>query len=168
MKTPEEIEGLVAKIRAANKARKRSNAKAWYKKNRAYKTRRNLDWWAVNTHRRPRYHFKYEYDITVDYRNSIIESQNNCCAICGTDKPGGRHNVLHIDHCHDTDSIRGALCDKCNRGLGMFNHSPERMRRAAEYIENARIREARSVESQNSGAGTRHGPELQPPAVHYC
>ena len=45
------------------------------------------------------------------------------CAICRCDISTGKD--CHIDHCHDTDIVRGLLCNKCNNGLGMFNHNKD-------------------------------------------
>jgi len=58
------------------------------------------------------------------------------CNICGSMGGIGRWDgVLHIDHCHDTNKVRGALCHKCNVGLGLFNHDPEMLRKAVMYLE---------------------------------
>lgn len=40
-----------------------------------------------------------------------------------------------LDHCHDTKEFRGWLCHKCNRSLGNFKDSVERLQRAIEYLE---------------------------------
>lgn len=56
-------------------------------------------------------------------------SQMDRCAICGVDEK------LNIDHCHETGTVRGLLCGGCNRGLGQFGDSLERMRSAVSYME---------------------------------
>lgn len=54
--------------------------------------------------------------------------QGKTCEICGTDRN------LVVDHCHRQGKIRGALCRKCNVGLGMYDDDPERMLRAVAYL----------------------------------
>lgn len=56
------------------------------------------------------------------------------CVICGSDKE------LVVDHDHKTGVIRGVLCGKCNRGIGLLDDSPERLRRAAVYLEEVNAR----------------------------
>jgi hypothetical protein len=47
-----------------------------------------------------------------------------------------------IDHCHDTKAVRGILCDLCNLGIGNFHDAPERLRRAADYLDLAQARQS--------------------------
>jgi hypothetical protein len=69
------------------------------------------------------------------------ESQNFSCAICGTHEDENYKTTdtfpvaLAVDHCHLTLDIRGLLCWRCNLGLGYFADSPEKLRSAANYIE---------------------------------
>lgn len=39
-----------------------------------------------------------------------------------------------LDHNHETNSYRGWLCHKCNRGLGSFNDNTETLQRAIKYL----------------------------------
>ena len=82
-------------------------------------------------------HLKRSYGITLDDYNKILTEQKNRCAICGTDKVGGKHNneAFMVDHCHDTGKVRGLLCNQCNRGIGNFNDDVDRLRNAAVYLE---------------------------------
>lgn len=58
------------------------------------------------------------------------------CEICGVHKVDERVGCgMHIDHDHQTEALRGTLCDRCNRGLGMFADSPERLAAAAAYVQ---------------------------------
>lgn len=50
------------------------------------------------------------------------------CAIC--DDPAEA-----LDHDHVSGQIRQPLCFRCNAGIGMFLESPDRMRKAIDYLE---------------------------------
>jgi hypothetical protein len=39
-----------------------------------------------------------------------------------------------IDHCHKTKKFRGWLCHKCNRGLGTFGDSKNKIINALNYL----------------------------------
>jgi len=63
----------------------------------------------------------------------MLEEQNYRCAICNNeDEVEGRR--LAIDHCHTTGVVRGLLCGKCNRGIGLFYDSQELLERAINYL----------------------------------
>ena len=63
-------------------------------------------------------HLKRNYNLTKEQFNDMLRIQNNCCAVCFTDKPGG-HGTWHIDHDHVTGKLRELLCNRCNFVLGM-------------------------------------------------
>ena len=57
--------------------------------------------------------------------NELKEKQKGLCAICGlpeVDKVGRNRTKadLCIDHNHNTNKIRGLLCGKCNKALGLL------------------------------------------------
>lgn len=54
------------------------------------------------------------------------------CEICGE---GNGTRLLVVDHCHESGNNRGILCDRCNLAIGNMRDDPERLRRAAEYVE---------------------------------
>lgn len=81
------------------------------------------------------YFLSYRYGLTLDDYRAMLAAQGGVCAICGTDNPGGKAKVWNVDHCHRRNEVRGLLCGPCNRGLGQFHDDPERLRRAAVYLE---------------------------------
>ncbi len=87
---------------------------------------------------RAEYHQLKNYGITLDIKEELLKSQGGHCALCSTKKPGGKNNKWHTDHCHETGAIRGILCDKCNRGIGMLGESAERLLRASRYVAHSR------------------------------
>ena len=67
--------------------------------------------------------------ITPGEYVALREAQNSRCAIC-LNTP----TVLVVDHCHRTGVVRGLLCSTCNRALGLFADSKERLTKAFEYL----------------------------------
>lgn len=78
---------------------------------------------------------KWRYGCDYGTYEALLASQNSKCAICDTVEPGGNAGRFAIDHCHGTKVIRGLLCNNCNNGLGRFKDDPDRLRRAATYLE---------------------------------
>jgi len=78
---------------------------------------------------------KREYGLTKIEYLAMVEKQKSCCFLCNSYHQD--HFKLHVDHCHETGKVRGLLCNKCNQGIGLFNHSPELIRKAAVYCEKA-------------------------------
>ncbi len=68
-----------------------------------------------------------------EYKNLIIK-QNNLCAICLNTCKTKR--ALSIDHNHITGKVRGLLCMKCNRAIGLFNDNPSLVQNAYNYLTN--------------------------------
>lgn len=78
--------------------------------------------------------YVHQHGITAEDVERLLESQDGRCAICGTDKPGGKGS-FHLDHDHATNKVRGLLCAKCNLGLGYFDDNRLNVLRAALYLE---------------------------------
>lgn len=85
-------------------------------------------------------HLRKKYaGLTLAGFTAMAERQRNKCAICG-DEEGtvikGKTIALAVDHDHASGHIRGLLCIKCNRGLGLFKDSSDLLLKAAGYLEN--------------------------------
>ena len=63
-------------------------------------------------------------------QNEIPERQGGGCAICGIPL---NERTLNVDHVHK-GGVRGILCPKCNKGLGLFQDNPGRLTAAIEYL----------------------------------
>jgi hypothetical protein len=70
----------------------------------------------------------------AELRNLLYEEQDGVCAACGTDDPGTDHG-WQLDHCHDTEYVRGVLCLGCNMALGCIRDSVDALRGLADYLE---------------------------------
>lgn len=77
------------------------------------------------------------YGITLDEYERLATKQSNVCAICNQPETlilRGRIKRLHVDHCHITNKVRGLLCAKCNKALGLFYDKPELLQKAINYL----------------------------------
>ena len=80
-----------------------------------------------------------EFGLTLDGYLSMAEEQGNVCLICKKPEsaPDGRSaktRDLSVDHSHVTNKVRGLLCNKCNRGLGLFCDDPSLLQSAMNYL----------------------------------
>ena len=66
----------------------------------------------------------------IEYHR-MLEQNGARCFICDR-QPLQR---FAIDHNHDTKDVRGLLCKQCNYAMGQFGNDPDRLRRAAEFLE---------------------------------
>ncbi len=59
--------------------------------------------------------------------DKLLEATN--CEIC---------NIIldkkDIDHCHETGKVRGVLCPRCNKALGLFSDNLNVMEKAIKYL----------------------------------
>lgn len=76
-----------------------------------------------------------EYGLTQEQAEALVTAQGGGCGVCR--EPLSDLLAAHVDHCHETGRVRGILCPPCNKGLGHFGDDPERLRRAADYIDSA-------------------------------
>jgi len=81
---------------------------------------------------------KYLYGVTWEEVTDQHQKQGGGCAICGVpiSLSVGLKETLCVDHCHETNRVRGLLCNPCNNGLGRFKDNPASLRAAADYLEN--------------------------------
>jgi hypothetical protein len=80
-----------------------------------------------------------KHRVTVEYLKSLLESQNYLCPIC--DKQFDQSVLTSravLDHDHETDKIRGYICNNCNIAIGCFQESLEVIEKAAEYLRRTR------------------------------
>lgn len=66
----------------------------------------------------------------------MLRDQGGVCKICLC--PPAEGKMLCVDHCHSTLEIRGLLCPKCNKALGLFSDSKVALERAISYLLTAR------------------------------
>ena len=71
------------------------------------------------------------YNISPAAYSEMIERAGGLCEMCG-EMP----KRLVVDHDHDTDAVRGLICDPCNHFLGMIETKPKVYSQAQTYLAN--------------------------------
>lgn len=105
-----------------------AQAREWFHNNkeRAKENRRRHTWIT-------------KYGITTEDYEQLLEKQDGVCAICGKDEPAehgrtGSKFTLAVDHCHDFEYVRGLLCQRCNRAIGLLGDDVQLLRKAIAYL----------------------------------
>jgi hypothetical protein len=84
---------------------------------------------------------KSDFGITTDFFYEMLKRQDGRCGICGTKNPAP-HKRFSVDHCHQTGAIRGLLCCRCNRAMGMFQDRPQFLEKAVAWLKTVTSEEA--------------------------
>ena len=92
------------------------------------------------------------YGLTMDKFHEMIKTSKNRCAICNEEF--AKDNPPHIDHDHtknkgDNDFIRGLLCGKCNKGIGLLGDDLKGLLRAVEYLQKTSLEQEVPLEGQS-------------------
>ena len=126
--------------------------RSWYERNRDYEMSRVDAWRRANSERvnesqrkrrrsdggRSRQreregHLRRKYGLTQNLFEALVAAQLGNCAICGANED----LELHVDHDHRTKKVRGLLCGKCNKAIGLLNDDLELLLAAKNYLERA-------------------------------
>ncbi|MEV1109948.1 endonuclease VII domain-containing protein [Micromonospora sp. NPDC049751] len=82
-----------------------------------------------NTPERQDAYLQRTYGLSLADVEEMKAAQGGLCAICGHVP-----DRWVIDHCHDTGKVRGALCNNCNRCLGLLKDDADVLLSAAMYL----------------------------------
>lgn len=75
-------------------------------------------------------HLKKQYGLSLLEYEALATQQDGVCAICREPEASG----LHIDHDHASGQVRGLLCGRCNKALGLLDDDPLKFRAAELYL----------------------------------
>lgn len=78
-------------------------------------------------------HLKRQYQITDRDWEILYIEQQGCCTICGVHQDL-LYRKLDTDHCHLSGKVRGLLCYKCNKAIGLFNDDITLLEKAKVYL----------------------------------
>lgn len=93
-----------------------------------------------------RQHLMRNYGITAQEYADLETRQGGVCAVCRQEErdliAAVRDEVcrirrLAVDHDHQTGKIRGLLCNRCNRALGMLGDDYKLLEAGAKYLREA-------------------------------
>lgn len=134
-----------------NKEKYNAKSKAWREANPEKAKENRKRNYEINKERDLTYSTKYNRlkrtGVTDEKYQIQLEKQQGLCAIC----KGTCTKALAADHCHNTNTFRGLLCNNCNRGLGHFKDNPQLLIQAIKYLASATLVEkVEVVEYDNS------------------
>lgn len=139
-------------VRESRRLRKNEAARDWREKNREKirtrerlryarnpdpKRRQSRESCRARSLKTPRWWIERKYNITKEQWDALFESQNFCCAVCGSPDPKTKHG-WQTDHCHATGKVRGILCYGCNTAAGAMRDDATAIKKLASYIERFR------------------------------
>lgn len=107
----------------ANKEKADIRSKQWYRENKEKVSQKNRD-----------RDLKINFGMTRQDYNRLFQIQGGTCAICKIHQMQVNKN-LRVDHCHETNKIRGLLCHNCNVSLGLLRESIPTLKAMIEYLE---------------------------------
>jgi ATP-dependent 26S proteasome regulatory subunit len=117
-----------------NKERLNAISKSYYRKHRRELIAKQTARYTVEERRHKS--VKYKFGLTIEQYEALKSKQNNRCAICNRTQQERVKlaKELAVDHNHETNEIRGLLCNPCNRAIGMMKEDPELLEKAASYL----------------------------------
>lgn len=79
------------------------------------------------------------YGVDSFMYEQMLAEQGGACAICKTTDAGihngsGKVKAFDVDHDHKTGVVRGLLCNRCNRGIGMLGDDTRTLLNAHAYL----------------------------------
>jgi ribosomal protein L19E len=75
-----------------------------------------------------------EFGISIETYEQMYDAQKGRCGICDKPETSSRAKKLAVDHCHETGKVRGLLCQRCNRALGLFKDNYRYLEEAVSYL----------------------------------
>lgn len=88
-----------------------------------------------------KYSKRYHYGIAWEDYRSRLAAVGGRCEICerklhdNSDlRSGKRSDAACVDHDHETGQVRGILCNRCNRAIGLLQERREILERAIAYL----------------------------------
>ena len=130
----EEIKKQRREFYKNNKDKCLEKARVYRSNNKESVLKRRKEYYQENKEQIEIGRIKYKYDIDIDTYNSLLQLQNNKCAICGNELKTGKGGKA-IDHCHGSKKVRGILCTQCNTAMGLLKENINTLQSMITYLE---------------------------------
>lgn len=117
-----------------NKDRLLEYRKNFYEENKEVAIQRSKTWAENNRRQRKHNVLKSTYNITIDDFEKMLEEQDYKCYCCSIEHSELK-NGLYVDHCHNTNKVRGLLCSTCNLAIGYAKDNVEILTNMIKYLE---------------------------------
>lgn len=84
-------------------------------------------------------HLHKQYGITIKTWAQMLVKQKGVCAVCKqperkVNNRNGRLQPLCVDHDHKTGRVRGLLCCRCNRSIGLLGDDTQLIKQIWQYL----------------------------------
>jgi hypothetical protein len=125
-----------------NKVNIIKKAKVWKSKNHEKIKQTLLKWRQKNPIYLQNKRLKERYNITVEEYNNLLKHQKSKCSICQKEETRILYGViskLSVDHDHKTGKVRGLLCCRCNRTIGLVKEDVLILKYMIKYLMKARV-----------------------------
>lgn len=131
---------------SACKICERAMAKDWYERNKNKATAKVKEWREKNVDAIKQYraknrqkHYRQElvrkYGVEPQWFDDQLHIQNDSCVCCKRlFQWGNKQTTPHVDHCHDSQIVRGILCNRCNTVLGLCQDNDRLLSSLARYL----------------------------------
>ena len=86
------------------------------------------------------YHLYKTYNITPEDFDNMLKKQGGTCANKACNYGLDDDHKLFVDHCHETDTVRGLLCLWCNSAEGFLKGNPEVAQGLINYMKKHNIK----------------------------
>jgi hypothetical protein len=136
--TIDEINNTIVKVKQIiadeKSCARKQYSQQYYKANKVEIKKKQKIWDANNKEtirKSTRKHTVKKYGLTLEQYEVLFHSQQGKCAI--------RHQTelkqsLCVDHCHEINNVRGLLCIRCNRAIGMLEDNVQLLMNAIDYL----------------------------------
>lgn len=101
------------------------------------KRRENIEKHRASERKSYRTRFFKDLGITQEIYDQMFFFQAGRCWICSAEPAtheGSPDKLLIVDHDHTDGTVRGLLCQKCNKALGLFNDDLSLLVQAVHYL----------------------------------